>query len=140
MDKTEFELAFKRNSKRLNLIALSFTGNRYDAEDILQNVFLKLWKAKKDFECEEHIDKWLTAVTVNESKNLLGSAFRRRRADPEDFTASYFFDCEKSEDLAKAVMVIMKKGVTKEQLRQRLSAIFRNSGVGVWQCDFVESF
>ncbi|MBQ2974736.1 MAG: bifunctional fucokinase/L-fucose-1-P-guanylyltransferase [Clostridia bacterium] len=38
------------------------------------------------------------------------------------------------------VMVILKKGVTKEQLRLRLSAIFQNSGVDVWQCDFVDNF
>ena len=78
MDSNDFERVFKRNKKRLFLIALSFTANQYDAEDILQNSFMKLLKAKTEFKDDEHIDKWLTSVTVNESKNLLKSAFRKR--------------------------------------------------------------
>lgn len=35
------------------------------------------------------------------------------------------------------IMVILKKGVTKDALRDRLSAIFQNSGVEVWDSAFV---
>ena len=42
--KEDFDDVVNRNNQRLYLIALSFTHNRYDAEDILQNTFLKLWK------------------------------------------------------------------------------------------------
>jgi fucokinase len=35
------------------------------------------------------------------------------------------------------LQVIMKKGVTREQLRERLSEIFAGSGVDVWDCTFV---
>ncbi len=109
MDENVFESAFARNNKRLYLIALSFTGSRHDAEDILQNVFLKLFRNKAVFENDEHIDKWLTYVTVNESKNLLKSAFRKRKANFEDCVETYSFDCEKSEDLFNAVMSLPKK-------------------------------
>ena len=68
MDSNDFEQTFERNNKRLFLIALSFTANQYDAEDILQKTFLKLLQTKTEFESDEHIDKWLTFVTVNESK------------------------------------------------------------------------
>ena len=103
MDSNDFERVFKRNNKRLFLIALSFTANQYDAEDILQNSFMKLLKTKSEFENDEHIDKWLTSVTVNESKNLLKSAFRKKSADFEDYVATYSFESEKSEDLFNAV-------------------------------------
>ena len=109
MDSNDFERVFKRNNKRLFLIALSFTANQYDAEDILQNSFIKLLKAKTEFENDEHIDKWLTAVTVNESKNLLKSAFRKKSADFEDYISTCSFDCEKSADLFNAVMSLPKK-------------------------------
>ena len=109
MDSNGFERAFKRNNKRLFLIALSFTANQYDAEDILQNAFMKLLKTETEFSDDEHIDKWLTSVTVNESKNLLKSAFRKRSADFEDYTAAYSFESEKSEDLFNAVMSLPKK-------------------------------
>lgn len=35
------------------------------------------------------------------------------------------------------IMVILKKGVTKEELRERLNAIFQDSGVDVWESEFV---
>ena len=109
MDSNDFEQTFERNNKRLFLIALSFTANQYDAEDILQKTFLKLLQTKTEFESDEHIDKWLTFVTVNESKNLLKSAFRRKNTDFEEYFATYSFDCEKSEDLFNAVMTLPKK-------------------------------
>ena len=109
MDSNDFERVFKRNNKRLFLIALSFTANQYDAEDILQNSFMKLLKTKTEFENDEHIDKWLTSVTVNESKNLLKSAFRKKNTDFEDYVATYSFESEKSEDLFNAVMSLPKK-------------------------------
>ncbi len=109
MDSNDFERVFKRNNKRLFLIALSFTANQYDAEDILQNSFMKLLKAKTEFTDDEHIDKWLTLVTVNESKNLLKSAFRKKSADFEDYVANCSFESEKSEDLFNAVMSLPKK-------------------------------
>lgn len=35
------------------------------------------------------------------------------------------------------LQVIMKRGVTTEQLNKRLYEVFQDSGVGVWQCEFV---
>lgn len=35
------------------------------------------------------------------------------------------------------LMVILKKGITKEVLKNRLDAIFQNSGVSVWESEFV---
>lgn len=66
MTNDSFVYAVKRNHKRLFMIALSYTKSHEDAEDILQNVFLKLWKHNKEFQDNEHIDKWLTRVCINE--------------------------------------------------------------------------
>ena len=35
------------------------------------------------------------------------------------------------------LQVILKKGVTKEDLRERLYAIFQDSGVDVWECELL---
>lgn len=109
MDNNELERVFMQNNKRLFLIALSFTANQYDAEDILQNVFVKLFNSKISFENDEHIDKWLTVVTVNESKNLIKCAFRKKKTELEESSSTYSFDCEQSEDLFNAVMSLPKK-------------------------------
>ena len=81
MDQQIYTEAVKRNSQRVFLLALSFTRQRQDAEDVMQTVFLKLWKHPVAFTDETHMDKWLTKVTVNESRSLL----RARAREPISF-------------------------------------------------------
>ncbi len=52
-------------------VAFSYIGNHADAEDIMQDVFIKLCSCKKTFESEEHIKAWLLRVTVNQCKTSL---------------------------------------------------------------------
>ncbi len=109
MTENEFKSAVEKNSKRVFLIALSYTKNQADAEDIMQNAFLKLWKSKESFENDEHITKWLTVVASNESKNLL--KFYKKRADEPDFDLSEDFPFKAVEDkeIFSAVMKLPPK-------------------------------
>ena len=61
-------------------VALNYLKNRADAEDICQDVFLKLLQQKKPFESEEHIRNWLIRVTINACKNVLRSPWHRRES------------------------------------------------------------
>lgn len=58
-------------------LALVRTRSVADAEDIVQEVFLRCLKNSPDFLSAEHQKAWLIKVAVNCSKSLLGSAFRR---------------------------------------------------------------
>lgn len=109
MTETEFVRAVRRNEQRLYLIALSFTRSSQDAEDILQSTLMKLWKYSKPFESDEHLDKWLTRVTVNESKNLLKSPFRKRSEPLETLESMQIFDSPQDSDLFRAVMQLPPK-------------------------------
>lgn len=109
MTENEFIKAVKRNNQRLYLIALSFTKNPDDSEDIIQSVFEKLWSCNKSFNDDEHIDKWLTSVCVNESKDLLKSFFKSRRADIDEYIDRGVFDNCRDYDLFNAVMKLPKK-------------------------------
>lgn len=59
-------------------LAFARTGNRSDAEDIFQEVFLRYIRKKPAFSSEEHCRAWLIRVTVNCSKSLWKSAWRRK--------------------------------------------------------------
>ena len=108
MTEEEFTYAVQRNNQRLFLIALSFTKNPTDSEDILQNVFLKLWK-QADFENDEHLDKWLTRVAVNESKNFIKSSFLKKRAPLDEAQDTYTFDSDSDRELFNSVMELPTK-------------------------------
>ena len=76
-------------------IAFARVGNAYDAEDIMQEVFLRFIRRKPSFENEEHEKAWFIKVTVNCSKSLLSSPWRRRvKSTDEPFPS---LDTEKSE-------------------------------------------
>jgi len=65
-------------------VALGYVKNRYDADDIAQNVFLKLYNRDEGFPSEQAEKAWLIRVTVNEAKNLLKSAWFKRRAELDE--------------------------------------------------------
>lgn len=64
MTNEDFTQAVKRNNQRIYLIAFSFTKSRTDAEDILQNVFLKLWKYPKSFESQKNLDLFNAVMSL----------------------------------------------------------------------------
>ncbi|MBR3631127.1 MAG: sigma-70 family RNA polymerase sigma factor [Oscillospiraceae bacterium] len=63
--------------------ALTVTRCHEDAEDILQEVFFRYFRSHPVFETEEHEKAWLLRVTINAGKNLLRSAWIRRRSDAD---------------------------------------------------------
>ena len=58
-------------------IAFHYVKNRPEADDITQEVLLKLYNTKKDFENEDHIRHWLMRVTVNCCKKTFLSPWRK---------------------------------------------------------------
>lgn len=61
-------------------LAYARTRNSYDAEDVLQEVFLRYIRKSPDFENEEHEKAWFLRVTINCSNNLFADFSRRSRA------------------------------------------------------------
>ncbi len=70
--------ALEQYSSMVYRLAYARTRNRADAEDIYQEVFLRLAKSAPVFTHEGHLKAWLLRVTANCSTNLLKSAWRRR--------------------------------------------------------------
>lgn len=53
--------------------ALGYLHNAEDAEDAVQETFVKLFNTNKQFTSDEHCKAWLLRVVINHSKNLLRS-------------------------------------------------------------------
>jgi len=65
-------------------VAIGYVKSSHDADDIAQNVFLKLYLCKKSFASEEARKAWLIRVTINESKDLLRSAWRKNTCEIDE--------------------------------------------------------
>ena len=66
-------------------IAYTGCGNTYDADDVVQDVFMSLYLEKSNFESEEHLKAWLIRVTVNRVKSHLRSFHIKKRTSIEDY-------------------------------------------------------
>ncbi len=65
-------------------IAMTKTQSSYDADDIFQEVFMKLCMNTKPFDSEEHRKAWLIKVCANISKNILMFRLRRETINIDD--------------------------------------------------------
>ncbi|MBE6722569.1 MAG: RNA polymerase sigma factor [Ruminococcaceae bacterium] len=68
-------------TKTVYLLALSQVHRSEDAEDICQDVFLRLLQDDTFFSDEEHLKAWLLRVTLNRCRDFFRLAFNRKR-DP----------------------------------------------------------
>lgn len=81
---SDTQSAVEKFSKLVFGLALSNTGSKSDAEDVFQETFLAYHRCTKQFNGEEHIKAWLIRTTVNMSRRVTQSSWRKRRADIED--------------------------------------------------------
>ena len=65
-------------------LAYARTGSRADAEDVMQEVFLRLIKAKPAFDSEAHAKAWLLRVAANCASDLFRLPWRKREGPLEE--------------------------------------------------------
>ncbi len=83
-DPRDFDAVLTRYGDTVYRLALSHTGQREDAEDVAQDVFLRYVDNCDRIESPEHCRAWLLRVTVNCCHSLHRRADRRRRATMSD--------------------------------------------------------
>jgi RNA polymerase sigma-70 factor (ECF subfamily) len=128
-DVSAFEQLVKRYDRNVFRIAQHITQNREDAEDVVQDAFLKAYENLDRFQENSKFYTWLVRIAVNESLMKL----RRRRSDR---TVSLDEDIETEEDTMPREVAdwspnpeqLYKQGELKDILRrtiQGLPASFR---------------
>ena len=75
--------AVRRYADMVYRLAVLNTRNRYEAEDVFQEVFMKLFRHKEGICNEEHLKAWLIRVTVNQCKSLAVTVWNKRRVSME---------------------------------------------------------
>src|SRR5512136_2720766 len=70
-DRAEFARLVDAYSGRLHRLAVKMLGNEPDAEDVLQNTFLKVLQHIGDFEGRSSLSTWLYRIASNEALMLL---------------------------------------------------------------------
>ncbi len=92
-DEASFEALFLRHYERICGILLRLLGDRADAEDAAQQVFLKLYRCPEQVKGQEdeiNVVGWLYRVAMNEGYNTLRQQ-KRRAGWHEKFITGWLF-------------------------------------------------
>ena len=77
---------FKRFSGKLLTVCIRYTRHRMEAEDILQDAFIKIFKNLEKFEGKGSFEGWMRRIVVNTAlKNYNKSSFQKERIGIEDY-------------------------------------------------------
>lgn len=86
-DNASFEVLFERHWAAVYGVLFRLVGTREDAEDLAQEVFLKLYQRPLAPDREHNLQGWLYRVATNLGYNALRA--RRRRLNRQERAAEY---------------------------------------------------
>lgn len=109
MERGLFDAAVRRYQDMVYRVALHVLGSPADAEDAVQEVFLRLFTFDKPFASSEHLRRWLMRVTINTSRNMLKSWWRRRRVSLDEVPETPVFDSPEESELYTVVLSLPEK-------------------------------
>ncbi|MGX7023464.1 RNA polymerase sigma factor [Vagococcus hydrophili] len=84
MDHLDIDNILETYSDMVYRIAYTQMKSQTDAEDVYQEVFLRLVKNYKKIKSEAHLKHWLIRVTINCCYSQLGSSWNKHKARYED--------------------------------------------------------
>src|SRR5947209_18240237 len=81
-NQSAFRVLVERHSRALFRLAYRMTGNQQDAEDLVQETFLRAYKQLGRFDNRSAFATWLYRICANCSLDLIRSRKRRREQQP----------------------------------------------------------
>lgn len=105
---TNIEGIYIKYRDRVFAVGFNYFRNSMDADDVVQETFLKLLRSNKDFESEEHLRNWIMKVAVNECKRVTLSSWFKRRESLEEYADKLIFEEVGDRDLFDKVMRLPK--------------------------------
>ena len=118
-DQDAFRLLVERHSVRLFQLAFRMTGNEQDAEDLVQETFLRAYKQLNRFQSRAGLGTWLYRIAANCSLDLL----RRRKRRGEQETVE--FDSEEALPATLSDAPAPDQQVYHGEVRQKVESVMR---------------
>ena len=101
--------AYAKFADHIFSAAFSVCQNRADADDVVQDTFIKYCAGTKDFSDEGHVKAWLLRVAINRAKDIRSSFWRKNRVAWEEYLSSLSFEEPEDRHLFEAVMGLPQK-------------------------------
>lgn len=108
-----FEKMVRQYSEQLYWMIRRMVISHEDANDLLQNTFLKAWNAFDTFHGEAKESTWLSRIAINECIDFLRRSKQRPMADSDDLSvarslmADPYFDGSEAEAMLQQAMATL---------------------------------
>lgn len=125
-DEAAFRQLFEQYRERLFTFAITLTHSIVDAEEIVQDIFLKLWESRDTLPAIDHPEKYIYTMTRNRTLDHLARVGRNRKLVQQVWTNISQSDNGTEELLnARESQKLINKAV--DQLSERKQQVFRLS-------------
>jgi RNA polymerase sigma-70 factor (ECF subfamily) len=125
-DQNAFAELVRSHQSRVFNLAYRFSRDRQDAEDLAQEVFLKVWKYARTFKGQSAFSTWLYRLTVNACLNYR----QKKKSDPEPLPLLGEFAAETNaagtEIMAQERQIHVNNAMNALSARQKMVLILAN--------------
>lgn len=80
-DRAAFDELVKATYQRVHALALRLTGNEHDADDVVQDTYVRAFRSLRKFRGDARFSTWLHRITANSASTLMGRSQRHRHDD-----------------------------------------------------------
>lgn len=110
-----FRLLVDKYKERLYWHIRKMVLSHEDADDILQNVFVKVWQGLREFRYEAKLFTWMYRIATNEALNFLSEKRRKVYGNTDEINTylentlqsdSYFSGDEIQRELQRAILTL----------------------------------
>ncbi len=117
-DRDAFRIFVDKYQKLVFNVCYNFLNNRYDADDITQEVFIEVYNKANTFKFESKISTWLYRIATNKSLNLIRKLKKEKIIKSIDNMFSP--DSEKSIDIIDNRNKIAQEEIEHNEMRDIL--------------------
>lgn len=114
-EENAFRLLVNKYRERLYWHIRKIVLSHEDADDILQNVFVKIWQSLKEFRFESKLYTWMYRIATNEALNFLSEKRRKVYGNSDEISGflentlegdPYFCGDDIQKELQKAILTL----------------------------------
>jgi len=125
-NRAAFKLLFEKYGSRLYQFSLKYLREKEDAEDLLNEVFLKIWENRRTLKTDTSFKSYLFTIAYN---NIRQRFLKKSREEKyiRVFAEENLFDSSKSEDQLDYLVIVQKINRVIDLLPIRRKEIFNLS-------------
>ncbi|MDY7025622.1 MAG: RNA polymerase sigma factor RpoE [Pseudomonadota bacterium] len=135
-DKRAFDLLVIKYQQRLLILANRFVKNEATAQDIVQEAFIKAYKALPKFRGDSQFYTWIYRITANTAKNHLSSQSRKANTTdilPED---AEFMDVAQDLRTVDSPEAMATAEILEERVHDAIANLPKDLKTALWLREF----